>query len=82
MPRGYPPEFRRKVLDLARAGRTVAELVRDLQVSDQAIYNWRRQELVDTGRLPGISSSDRAELVAARCAAASWTFPYRGTTPG
>src|SRR6184192_3109157 len=66
MPRGYPPEFRRKVLDLLRAGRSVAELVRDLQISDQTIYNWRRQELIDTGQLPGISSSDQAELVAAR----------------
>ena len=66
MPRGYPPEFRRKVLDLLRAGRSVAELVRDLQISDQTIYTWRRQELIDTGQLPGISSSDQAELVAAR----------------
>src|SRR5690349_9551099 len=66
MPRGYPPEFRRKVLDLLRAGRSVPELVRDLQVSDQTIYNWRRQELIDTGQLPGVTSSDQAELVAAR----------------
>ncbi len=66
MPRRYPPEFRRKVLDLLKAGRTVAELVRDLQISDQTIYNWRRQELIDTGQLPGISSSDQAELIAAR----------------
>jgi putative transposase len=66
MPRGYPPEFRRKVLDLLKAGRTVAELVRDLQISDQTIDNWRRQELIDTGQLPGITSTDQAELVAAR----------------
>jgi len=66
MPRGYPPEFRRKVLDLLRAGRSVAELVRDLQISDQTIYNWRRQERIDTGQLPGITSGDQVELVAAR----------------
>ncbi|GAB2962829.1 hypothetical protein GCM10027280_59650 [Micromonospora polyrhachis] len=30
MPRSYPPEFRRKVLDLLKAGRSVADLVRDL----------------------------------------------------
>lgn len=41
MPRRYPPEFRRKVLDLLKAGRSVAELVRDLDISDQTIYNWR-----------------------------------------
>ena len=66
MPKRYPPEFRRKVLDLLKAGRTVADLVRDLQISDQTIYNWRRQELIDTGQLPGVSSSERAELAAAR----------------
>jgi hypothetical protein len=49
MPRGYPPEFRRRVLDLLRAGRMVAELVRDLQINAQTIDNWRRQELIDTG---------------------------------
>jgi transposase-like protein len=46
MPRRYLPEFRRKVLDLLKAGRPVAELVRDLGISDQTIYNWRRQELI------------------------------------
>ncbi|MEU4644737.1 IS3 family transposase [Micromonospora sp. NPDC023814] len=66
MPRRYPPEFRRKVLDLLKAGRSVAELVRDLEISDQTIYNWRRQELIDTGQMPGVSSADQADLVAAR----------------
>ncbi|MFD2763525.1 IS3 family transposase [Micromonospora eburnea] len=66
MPRRYPPEFRRKVLDLLKAGRSVAELVRDLEISDQTIYNWRRQELIDTGQMPGVTSADQAELVAAR----------------
>ena len=66
MPRRYPPEFRRKVLDLLKAGRTVAELVRDLQISDQTIYDWRRQERIDTGQMPGITSTDQAELVTAR----------------
>ena len=66
MPRSYPPESRRKVLDLLKAGRTVAQLVNDLQISDQTIYTWRRQEAIDTGQLPGITSTDHAELTAAR----------------
>ena len=36
--RGYPPEFRRKVLDLVEAGRKVADVARDLGISDQTIY--------------------------------------------
>jgi len=66
MPRRYPPEFRRKVLDRLRAGRSVAEVARDLEVSTQTIYNWRDQEMIDSGLKPGVTSSDQAELVAAR----------------
>lgn len=66
MPRRYDPEFRRKVLDLLKAGRSVTDLARDLQISDQTIYNWRRQHLIDSGQLPGVTSTDQAELVAAR----------------
>jgi transposase-like protein len=64
--RSYPPEFRRKVLDLIAAGRPVAQIAADLDISDQTIYNWRRQHLIDTGQMPGFTSSDQAELVAAQ----------------
>ena len=53
MPKRYPEEFRRKVLDLVAAGRPIAQIAADLGISDQTIYNWRRQELIDTGQLPG-----------------------------
>ena len=66
MPRRYPAEFRRKVLDLVAAGRPVAQVAADLDISAQVIYTWRRQHLIDTGQMPGITSSDQAELVAAR----------------
>ena len=66
MPRSYPPEFRRKVLDLLAEGRKVADVAADLGVTDQSIYNWRRQHRIDTWQMPGITSSDHVELVAAR----------------
>jgi transposase-like protein len=66
MPRRYPPEFRRKVLDLLKAGRKVAHVAADLGVTEQTIYAWRNQELIDTGQRSGASSSDHTELVAAR----------------
>jgi transposase len=66
MPRSYPPEFRRKVLDLIASGRKVAEVAQLLGISDQTIYVWRRQHLIDTGQLPGTNSSDQSELAAAR----------------
>jgi transposase len=64
--KGYPPEFRRRALDLVAAGKSVAEVARLLEVSDQSIYTWRRQELIDRGELPGLSSAEREELRAAR----------------
>ena len=65
MPYRYPPEFRRRVLDLLAVGRSVASLSADLGVSEK-IYNWRRQDTIDRGLEPGPTSEEQAELVAAR----------------
>jgi transposase len=64
--KGYPAEFRRRALDLVAAGKTVAEVARLLEVSDQSIYSWRQQEQIDQGELPGLSTVEREELRAAR----------------
>ena len=64
--RGYPPEFRRKVLDLVASGRTVAEVARDLGVSQESIYTWRRQDRIDRGLDAGLTSGEKAELTAAK----------------
>ena len=60
--RGYPGEFRRRVVDLLATGRRVADVARDLGVGEQAIYVWRRRERIDRG----LSTPERAELAAAR----------------
>ncbi len=57
--RGYPPEFRRKVLDLVVGGRSVADVARDLGISTESIYTWRRQDRVDRGLAPGLTSGRR-----------------------
>jgi transposase len=64
--RGYPPEFRRRALDLLAAGRKVVDLARDLGVSGQTIYTWRRQDAIDRGLIPGLTSTERQELAAAK----------------
>jgi transposase len=64
--RGYPAEFRRRVLDLVEGGRKIAEVAADLGISEQTIYTWRRQDRIDRGVEPGLSSAEKAELVAAR----------------
>lgn len=64
--RGYPPEFRGRVLDLVESGRKIADIARDLQVSQQTIYAWRRQDHIDRGLAPGLVSSEQTELAAAK----------------
>jgi transposase-like protein len=64
--RGYPPEFKRKVLDLIEAGRSVIDVARDLGISGQAIYTWRRQDRIDRGLVPGLNSAEKEELAGSR----------------
>ncbi len=63
---GYPLEFRRRVVELVEGGGRVAEVAADLGISGQSIYTWRRQARVDAGVEPGLTSVEKAELVAAR----------------
>jgi len=64
--KGYPPEFRRRVVELVEAGHRVGEVAADLGVSEQSVYTWRRQARIDAGAEPGLTSVEKAELVAAR----------------
>jgi transposase-like protein len=63
---GYPPEFRRRVLDLVAAGKKVSQVAHDLGISEQSIYTWRRQDEIDRGLHAGLSSHERAELTASK----------------
>lgn len=65
-PKGYPAEFRRRVIDLVEAGRPVAAVAAELGISNQSIYTWRRQARIDAGVEPGMTTAERAELVALR----------------
>ncbi|WP_445185046.1 hypothetical protein ACTXG6_43005 [Pseudonocardia sp. Cha107L01] len=54
-----PPEFRRKALEVVKAGRRVAQFAADLDIGEQCIYSRRRQGLVDSGQLPGMISGSK-----------------------
>ncbi len=63
----YPAEFRQQIIELARAGRTPAELSREFGPTAQSIANWIAQDARDRGKpLPGkegLTSAEREELV-------------------
>ena len=64
--RGYPPEFRQRVVELVEGGRRVAEVAVDLAISEQTIYTWRRQARIDRGVEGGLTTGERGELAAAK----------------
>ena len=61
--RGYPPEFRRRVIDLVEGGRKVAEVAVKLEVSEQTIYTWRRQARIDAGLEAGVTTVELGMIV-------------------
>ena len=59
----YPPEFRRQMVELARAGRTPRELAREFEPSYETIRNWVRQVDRDEGRsASGLTTEEREDL--------------------
>ncbi len=59
----YPSEFRRQMVELARAGRSAEELAREFEPSAQAIRNWVAQADRDEGRRgDGLTSAEREEM--------------------
>jgi transposase len=59
----YPEEFRREALELLKlTGRPVSEVAKDLGVSDQTLFNWRRQAQIDEGKREGLTTEEREEL--------------------
>lgn len=61
--RPYPAEFRRRLMDLVRAGRTPENLSKQFHVSAQSIRNWVRQADLDAGRRSdGLTTEEREEL--------------------
>ena len=59
----YPPEFRARMVDLVRAGRSPASLGREFEPTAQAIGRWVRQADRDEGRRSdGMTTAERTEL--------------------
>lgn len=66
MPRRYPPELRRQVIELARSGTRVALLAETFGMSAVSIYNWLKQDRIDRGEEIGQTTDQQLELAAAK----------------
>jgi transposase-like protein len=65
MPRTYDSEFRRRVVELVRSGRSVTAVCAELGLAEATVYRWKAQDLIDRGEKPGRASVERGELAAA-----------------
>ena len=92
----YPPEFRRQLVELVRAGRSPTDLAQEFEPSAEAIRNWVKQAERDAGRRidGGLPSDEREELARLRrevrqlrqerdilAKAAAWFARETGTIP-
>ncbi len=68
VPAPHPAEFRRRAVELARQrSKPIAELARDLGISESCLRNWLAQADVDeNGSQTRLTSAEKKELVELR----------------
>jgi transposase len=70
MPKSHPPyplEFRRRIIELVRSGRSPEALSKEFEPTAQSIHNWVAQADRDEGRRKdGLTTEERKELVRLR----------------
>ncbi len=63
----YPPEFRRQLIELARAGRSPESLAKEFEPSAQTIRTWMKRAALDAGeRTDGLTAPEREEIIRLR----------------
>ena len=98
MPRTHPPyaaEYRRRIIELARGGRSITALAREFEPTVETIRQWIKQAGLDEGlRSDGLTTTEREELNRLRreirvlreereilAKAAAWFAQETGATP-
>ena len=68
MPAPHPPEFRRRAVELARErAKPIAEIAKDLRISESCLRNWLAQAEVDEkGSATQLTSAEKKELAQLR----------------
>ena len=63
MPRAYPEEFRRDVVEIARRNETpIAQIAKDFGISDAVIRRWLAKADIEDGLKPVRAVMESAEL--------------------
>lgn len=66
MPRAYPAEFRARAVALVRAGKEQKRTATELGIHPVTLSKWVKQDRIDRGEIARVSTTESAELRAAR----------------
>jgi transposase len=60
----YPPQFKREAVRLVRSSpaKSVAQVAKELGVSDNSLRNWIKKAQIDLGEREGLTTEEREEL--------------------
>jgi transposase len=59
----YPPQFKEEAIKLMRSSeKSLAQISRELDVAEQTLRNWRKQQEIDEGEREGLSTDEKEEL--------------------
>src|ERR687883_1752644 len=61
--RSFTPAFKAQTVELVRtSGKSVAEVCRELELTETAVRRWMAQAGIDAGRRDGLTTAEREEL--------------------
>jgi transposase len=65
--RKFTPEFKARTVDLIRSsGKPIAQVCRELDLTETAVRRWVDQAQIDAGEREGLTSKEREELARLR----------------
>jgi transposase len=65
--RSFSDGFKAEVIELcATSGKTIAQICRDLDLTETAVRRWVSQAEIDAGRRDGLTTTEREELARLR----------------
>ena len=65
--RSFTDEYKAEVIELCRhSGKPIAEISRDLDLTESAVRRWVAQAEIDAGTRQGLTTDERAELARLR----------------
>jgi transposase-like protein len=84
VPAPHPPEFRQRAVELARQGaKPVAQIAKDLGISESCLRNWMAQaDADDYGSPVKLTSAEKKELAELRRKARQLTRNHAARTAG